>query len=255
MDEVERIFNRLKPDSVILTAAMSSLEGCEKSPKLAQKVNVIGPENVAICCKKFGARLMFISSVYVFDGEKGGRYAEEDVPRPLSVYARTKVEAEAIITSLLPDPIIIRTAVLYGWTPETERGNFATMIIRRLRSNESVNVFADQYTSPTFCGDLANAILELSEKDFSGLLNVSGPDCMTRSECGSTIAEVFNLDKTLLKSVSLDSVGFVARRPKHACLDVSKVERLLGRSMVSFSEGISTMRREEQSSCRPRSFS
>lgn len=254
-DEVERIFDKLRPDFVILAAALSSLEGCERSPELAQKVNVGGTENVAVCCKKSGARLMFISSVYVFDGEKGGRYTEEDAPRPLSVYARTKVEAEGIITSLLPDPVIVRPAVLYGWTPETQRGNFVTMIIRRLRSNEPVNVFMDQYTSPTFSGDLAQAILELSEKDFSGILNVSGPDCITRSECGSIIAEIFNLDKTLLKPVSLDGMGFVARRPMRACLDVSKAEKLLGRSMVSFREGISTMRREEQSSCRPRTFS
>jgi len=243
--EVERLLDKIRPDIVMLTAAMSNLDACERNPEIAHKVNVNGPQNVAECCKRIDARLIHISSVYVFDGEKKGRYTEGDAPNPISVYGKTKSASENAVSSILTDFLIARPAVLYGWTSANEKDNFVTTIIKNLRSKRPLKVFDDQRSSPTFSDDLAKALLDLSATDFSGTLNISGPDCLSRAECGSIVAETFGLDGSLLLPVPYASVPLPAKRPRNSCLDVSKAERLLGRRMLPFKDGVRNMRERE----------
>lgn len=247
-DEVERLFDKIRPECVILTAAMTNVDACEKKPFMANRVNAAGPELVARSCKKLGARLVHVSTDYVFDGSKSRRYTEDDMPRPISVYGSTKLAGEKAVLSTVPGSVVARPAVLYGWNPLEDKENFVVWVLKKLRTNQRATLFDDQWISPTFADDLARTLLELLEKDVSGVWHVSGPDCLDRPTCGRMIAEVFDLDKGLIYPAPSSSVPLPARRPRYSCLDVSKVEKLLNRKMVSFEDGLRTMREQERTS-------
>jgi len=245
--QVEHLFDRTRPDAVIMAAAMTNVDNCEKYPDIAFSVNAKGPEYVAECCKRTGSKLLHVSTDYVFNGNKVGRYSEDDPPDPISVYASTKLAGERAVSSILPSAIIARPAVLYGWNPVSKKDNFVTWVLKKLRNNEPAKLFKDQYTSPTFADDLARTLLDLIEKDVAGVWNVSGPDCMNRPECGMIIARIFGFDEALVVPVLSDSIPLPAKRPKNTCLDVTKVENLLRRKTVSFEEGILKMKEQEGS--------
>lgn len=247
-DEVERLFNKLQPECVILTAAMTNVDACEKQPFMANRVNASGPELVARCCKKLGARLVHVSTDYVFDGSKSRRYTEDDMPRPVSAYGSTKLAGEKAVIATIPGSVIARPAVLYGWNPIEDKDNFVVWVLKKLRAGQRATLFEDQWISPTFADDLAKTLLELLEKDVSGVWHVSGPDCLDRPTCGRMIAEAFELDKGLIYPAPSASVPLPAKRPRYSCLDVSKVEKLLNRKMVTFEDGLKQMREQERSS-------
>ena len=246
-DEVERLVEKVKPEFVILTAAMTNVDACEKEPLKANRVNATGPELVARSCRNAGARLVHVSTDYVFDGSKSRKYREDDVPRPISVYGMSKLAGERAVLSTLPQSVVARTAVLYGWSPLEDKGNFVTWVLKKLRAGEKATLFQDQWISPTFADDLANALLNLVENNASGIWHVAGPDCLDRPGCGRIIAKTFGLDEKLVLPVPSSSVSLPARRPKNSCLDVSKVEKLLNRKMVSFEDGLKIMREQEAS--------
>lgn len=244
-DEVEALFKKFTPDAVMLTAAMTNVDACEKNPTMANRVNASGPAMVARACKASGARLVHVSTDYVFDGRKTRKYTETDMPRPISVYGSSKLAGERAVLSTLPGAVVARTAVLYGWNPLEDKDNFVTWVLKKLRKGERATLFQDQFISPTFADDLAKALVELLERDVSGVWHTSGPDCFDRPTCGRMIAQAFGLDEGLVVPVPSKSVSLPARRPDYSCLDVSKVEKLLGRKMVTFEAGLSTMKAQE----------
>lgn len=244
-EEVERLFEKTRPDVVVLCAAMTNVDACEKLPLVANRVNATGPELVARSCKKSGARLVHVSTDYVFDGTKSRRYTEEDVPRPISIYGQSKLAGERAVLRTYPEAVVARPAVLYGWNPIEDKDNFVTWVLKKLRSGQKATLFEDQRISPTFVDDLARTLLELASRDVKGVWHVSGPDCLDRPACGRMIAEVFGLDKGLVVPVPSSSVSLPAKRPRCSCLDVSKLEKLLGRKTISFGEGLAAMRAQE----------
>ncbi|HEX9908580.1 MAG TPA: dTDP-4-dehydrorhamnose reductase [Thermoplasmata archaeon] len=246
-EEVDKLFGKFEPNIVILTAAMTNVDACEKNPELANRVNAAGPANVARACKKHGSRLAHVSTDYVFDGSKDRKYTEQDVPRPISVYGSTKLAGEKTVLSTLENAVVARPAVLYGWNPLEDKDNFVTWVLKKLRNGEKATLFQDQRISPTFADDLARTLLELAEKDVKGVWHVSGPDCLDRPACGRMIAKVFDLNEKLVAPVPSSSVSLPAKRPKNSCLDVSNAEKLLNRKMVSFEEGLRTMKQQEGS--------
>ena len=245
-EEVERLFEKTAPQVVVLTAAMTNVDACERQPLVANRVNATGPELVARSCKKAGAKLVHVSTDYVFDGSKNRKYTEEDVPRPISVYGQSKLAGERSVLKTLPESVVARPAVLYGWNPLEDKDNFVTWVLKKLRKNEKVPMFHDQWVSPTFADDLAATLLALAEKDAKGIWHVSGPDCLDRPTCGRMIAKAFGFEESLINPVPSSSVSLPAKRPKNTCLDVTKAEKLLNRKMVSFEQGLLAMRQQEQ---------
>ena len=245
--DVSRIFNELDPDIVILAAAMTDVDGCEKNPGLAESVNAIGPSIVSKACREFGAWLVHVSTDYVFDGNKRDLYVETDATSPISVYGSSKLHGEQAVLAELPTASVARTAVLYGWNPIKSKSNFATWVLKKLRNGEKVTLFNDQWISPTFADDLAGALIGIASKSASGIWHVTGPDCLDRPACGRMIAEVFELDESLIIPVPSSSVPLPAKRPAYSCLDSSRVEKLLNREMMTFEEGLREMRRQELS--------
>ena len=244
-EEVERLFDKSRPDIAILCAAMTNVDACETKPLMANRVNATGPELVARSCKKLEVKLIHISTDYVFDGAKMRRYTEEDIPRPLSVYGSSKLAGERAVLSTLPNAVVARPAVLYGWNPLEDKDNFVTWVIKKMRKGEKTTLFEDQWISPTFADDLAKTLLELAERDLKGIWHVSGPDCLDRPTCGRMIAKAFGLDEGLVVPAPSSSVSLPAKRPKYSCLEVTKVEKLLGRKTMSFEDGLRSMKIQE----------
>ena len=246
-EDIDKLFDKIQPDKVILTAAMTNVDACEKNPTLANRINAAAPGLVARACKKASASLVHISTDYVFDGMKTRKYVETDVQRPISVYGASKLAGERSVLSTLPEATVVRPAVLYGWNPIPEKMNFVTWVLKKLRNKELVKLFEDQIVSPTLADDLASILLDLAEKRSSGVWHASGPDCLDRPSCGRMIAEVFGLDEGLVAPVPSSSVSLPARRPKYSCLDITKIEKYLGRKTVSFKDGLLVMRQQEKS--------
>ena len=246
-DDVDRLFEKTKPDIVILTAAMTNVDACEKNPTMANRTNAAAPGLIARACKTSSARLVHVSTDYVFDGMKSRRYLETDTPRPISVYGASKLAGERAVQSALPEAAVIRPAVLYGWNPIPEKMNFVTWVLKKLRNAEPVKLFEDQIVSPTLADDLANVLLAIAEKQVSGVWHASGPDCLDRPSCGRMIAQAFDLDESLVAPTPSSSVSLPARRPKYSCLDITKTEKLLGRKTLSFQDGLVTMKEQEKS--------
>jgi len=244
---VSKIFKELRPDVVIVAAAMTDVDGCEKNPEIAENINAKGPGIVARTCREHGVRLVHISTDYVFDGNKMDRYVETDATNPVSVYGKSKLRGELAVLSELPTAFIARTAVLYGWNPIRSKANFVTWVLKKLRNGEKATLFEDQWISPTFADDLASALIGISGKNESGIWHLVGPDCLDRPKCGRMIAEVFELDERLIIPVPSSSVPLPAKRPAYSCLDSSRVEKLLNREMMPFDGGLREMRRQELS--------
>ena len=246
-EDIDKLFDKVRPDTVILTAAMTNVDACEKNPTLANRINAAAPGLVARACKKASTSLVHVSTDYVFDGMKSRKYVETDVQRPISVYGTSKLAGERSVLTTLSEAAVVRPAVLYGWNPIPEKMNFVTWVLKKLRNNEPVKLFEDQIVSPTLADDLAGILLDLAEKRASGVWHASGPDCLDRPSCGRMIAEVFGLDEDLIAPVPSSSVSLPARRPKYSCLDVTKTEKFLGRKTVSFKDGLNVMRQQEKS--------
>ncbi len=146
-----------QPDLVIHCAAMTDVDGCERDSQRAWQVNALGTQHVAATAVETGARLVYISTNYVFDGEAEAPYHEFARPNPISIYGETKLAGEEIVRALCPRHYIVRTAMLYD---ETGR-NFVNTMLRLARERPALQVVADQFGNPTYAADLAEAIWRL----------------------------------------------------------------------------------------------
>ncbi|MDD1767211.1 MAG: dTDP-4-dehydrorhamnose reductase [Methanomassiliicoccales archaeon] len=244
-DEARQVLRGFGPEAVILASALTNVDFCERNPSKAWAVNAEGTLNIAQACDLVGARLLYLSTDYVFNGEKGSPYLEFESPDPLSIYARTKLEGERLTMDASTKNVVCRVSVLYGWNRLSQKQNFVTWVIDSLRKGKEVQLFRDQTVSPTYVPHCADVLLGLLESNARGIFHTSGPDCASRYDIGMKIAEVFQLDASLIKSAMTDESKLVARRPACSCLDVGKAEGELNMKMLSVEEGLRDMRSTE----------
>jgi dTDP-4-dehydrorhamnose reductase len=230
------------PSVVVHTAAETDVDRCETERDLARRINVEGTANIADACVEVGAKLILVSTDYVFDGNKGN-YAETDEPNPISFYGITKHEAEQIAASTSPNSLIIRTSVLYGWHPV--KLNFVTWILKGLRDRQTLRVVYDHINSPTFADNLARAIHKAIERNSQGMLHIAGSERISRFDFARRVARRFDLDESLLIPVQMKDLSWVARRPRDSSLDVGKAEKELGIELLGVDEGLEEMMRNK----------
>jgi dTDP-4-dehydrorhamnose reductase len=172
---VERAFEEVQPEVVVNCAAFHNVDVCEREPEQSWRVNVEAVRGIA----QRGVRLVHLSTNYVFDGRREEPYAEDDLPRPRSVYALTKLAGEhAALGYGHPGNVVVRGAGLYGVHGSASKGgNFVQRMLGRAREQGELKMVADQRLQPTFTADLAAAIVEAVERDTSGVLHLtnSGP--------------------------------------------------------------------------------
>jgi len=176
----------LQPELVIHTAAMTDVDGCERDPERAFRINVLGTHNIALACGRCGAAMVHISTNDVFDGRLGRPYYEWDTPTPRSTYARSKAAAEFYVRSLLHRFYIVRTAWLYA----RQGRNFVTKIIAAADERGALRVVTDEVSSPTYAPDLAAAIARLIRTGHYGIFHFTNSGFCSRYEWACAILEM-----------------------------------------------------------------
>ena len=233
---VVALIQKLNPDYIIHTAALTNVDACETNKEDAFKINVRGTKNIAEASKEINAKLVYISTDYVFDGEKG-MYKEDDPTNPIDYYGETKLEGEKVVKDLR-DYIIVRPSVLYGWNPV--KLNFVTWAIQELKKGNEMKIVKDQFNTPTLADNLAELILELIKRDKDGIFHISGSERISRFDFVLKIAEIFDLNKDLIKPITSDQLNWIAKRPMDSSLDTSKISRI--KKPLNVEESLKRMR-------------
>jgi dTDP-4-dehydrorhamnose reductase len=242
LNEALSIFNKLEPNIVIHTASETNVDKCETEKEHAWKTNVEGTRNITEACKNVGAKLIYISTDYVFDGEKG-LYNEEDKPNPVNYYGLTKLEGERQVIEHSENYAVLRTSVLYGWHPWKQ--NFVTWVINQLKQEKEINVVDDHYNTPTLADNLAEIAIEVAEKDRRGLYHASGRERISRYEFAKQIARTFNLNAEIVKPAKMSQLtAWIAKRPRDSSLNTSKIQKQLKTKPLDITEGLNKMKEE-----------
>ncbi len=227
------LIRQIAPGVLINLAAATDVDGCEDRRDLAEKVNVRGPEVLARLCAEKGVRLVHMSTDYVFRGDKGTPYTEEDVPDPVSFYGVTKLAGERKIMESHPSPLIIRTEWLYG----KGGASFVTKIVAAARSCGSVQVVDDQTGCPTFARDLAAPVAALVRKGLSGIYHVANSGSATWFAFAKEIFALLGLGADLTPTTS-ERLARKARRPSYSVLDCTRLTRDTGIVMRPWQEAL-----------------
>jgi len=232
---VEALIKSYQPDVIFLPAFRSSVDYCEQNPEETYQINVVGSLNVAHIAQDVGAKLVFYSSDYVFDGEDGP-YSETDKPNPICVYGKQKLEIEQKIAQLLDDYLIVRVTVVYGH--EAQGKNFVTRLVNTLKNGQTLNVPQDQVGSPTLVNDIAEASCRLVEVGAKGIFHVAGTDVMDRYQFAVKAAEVFELPTENIIPVLTPDLGQPAKRPLKAGMLCDKLVKTLNWNLRGINKGL-----------------
>jgi|SRR5580658_95776 dTDP-4-dehydrorhamnose reductase len=230
---VRQVVEQARPDWVVLAAAYTDVDGCESNQDLAFAVNRDGPVNVATAAKEVGARLLFLSSDYVFDGKKSTPYEVDDARNPRGVYGRTKAEAEIRLLELMPDCCIARTSWLFGIDGKC----FPDTILKLAANRPALDVVNDQRGCPTYTVDLARAIVQLCRKNAQGIVHVTDEGDCTWFEFATEIVSGAGL-ATIVRPVSSQQMARPAPRPAYSVLSATTL-RALGIEMPSWRDALS----------------
>jgi dTDP-4-dehydrorhamnose reductase len=238
---VERLIVSSRADWIFCPAGLSHVDYCEDHADEALAINRDGVRAAARAAEATGAGFVFYSSDYVFDGV-GGPFSENDAPRPLCVYGRSKWEGEQAVMATCRRAIVIRTSVVYG--PERQEKNFVYQLIRACRSGQSFRPAVDQRASPSYNPDVAAASVELAEGELLGLWHVAGSETLDRYAFALLVCREFALDGSKLTPVKTAELKQKAARPLDGGLDVRKVQAALRTPLRGPAEGLAAMHRE-----------
>jgi dTDP-4-dehydrorhamnose reductase len=241
-EQVEVAFKTIKPDIVVHAATLTDVDKCEANKELAWKVNVEGTKNIVEAAKTAGSFLIYISTDYVFNGEKG-LYKEADKPDPINYYGLTKLKAEEIVQTQ-KEYFIARPSVIYGSTPATGKVNFALWLIETLRKGERVKIVTDQWNTPTLNTNLAEMTLDVIERRLTGIYHMCGATRVSRLEFAEQIADAFGLDKGLIDKVSSSQFTWPAKRPMDSSLDTSKAQKMLRKKPLEMAAALNRLKLE-----------
>lgn len=225
-----------RAEAVLHAGAATDVDACERDPDLAWRVNVGGTEQVARACRALGARLVALSTDYVFDGA-AGPYGEDDVPNPRGAYARTKRCGEEAALLLAPDCAVARVAVVYSGRAGAKR-TFATQVVEKLSRGEPVHAFSDQLVSTTLAASAAAMCLELLlETGYRGVLHASDATVLDRVDFARRVARRFGLSGEIVPVRTADA-KLLAPRPLRAGLKVDRAAALLRNKPLGIDEAL-----------------
>jgi len=243
---LRELAREIVPKFIVNAAAFTDVDGSETQRELCWKVNVAGVENLVYAAQKVHARLIHVSTDYVFDGT-AGPYRETDRLNPLGFYARSKLAGENVLLNSAADFAIARTMVLYGNGFEI-RPNFVTWLIKQLREGKSVRIVDDQFGNPTLASELAQALRVLAESGRNGIYHLSGSEVIDRYHFAVKIAEVFNLDSNLIQAIKTSDLKQAAPRPLRSGFDITKAVREINVKMSNVMDGLKKFKTEIASS-------
>lgn len=233
LEQVKNKINDLKPDVIINCAAATNVDGCESNEDFAFKVNSIGPRNLAIASEEVGAKLVQVSTDYVFSGVGNKPLTEYDLTAPYSVYGKTKLLGENYVRELSSKYFIVRTAWLYGYVGH----NFVYTMKRLGKEKECITVVNDQRGNPTHANDLAYHILKLIQTEEYGIYHCTGKGECTWYDFAKMIIELSG-EKCEVKPCTSEEYKTPAKRPEYSSLDNMMLRCTVGDDMRDWKDAI-----------------
>jgi dTDP-4-dehydrorhamnose reductase len=233
-DESIAKIQKLRPEIVIHIAAYTDVDGCERDQEKAFAVNAEGTKHVVLAASECHSKIVYLSTDYVFDGEKEEPYLESDPPHPLNVYGHSKLKGERYVQEGVKDSLIIRTQWLYGPFGR----NFVDSILRQATEKSALSIVNDQVGSPTYTLDLARAISELIQFEAQGIFHVTNSDCCTWYAFGQAILKLSGVNRVKVLPISSRELGRPAARPSYSVLSCQKLKKETGLTMRSWSEAL-----------------
>jgi dTDP-4-dehydrorhamnose reductase len=236
-EQVQAAVHIIKPSIIIHAAAITNCRVCWEEQDEAWHVNVNGTEFLASVAEDVGARMLYLSTDLVFDGEDE-YYTEENEPNPVCFYGKTKYAAEKIVSKICSNYTICRCALVYGWDWNRARP-FTKTIIQKLSSGEEISLFTDEFRSLIYDYNLCEIILNIaSQQSVQGIYHLGGEWKISRYDLGLKICEIFKFNKGLLIPISIDRLSTGEKRPSDCSLLVGKAKNIINNKMMSVDEGL-----------------
>lgn len=233
---VSRQVEEFSPNCVLHCAAYTDVDGAERDPARAMDVNAAGSELVAAATRRVGARMVYVSTDYVFDGEHDSPYSEMEDTNPISSYGRSKLEGEKRVAQACPEAyLIVRTAWTFG-----AGGGFVDWARDRLVAGEELALITDQRGSPTSALDLARAMLLLVENEHRGLFHFANRGTASWFEVGKVVAETLAVDSPRLRPIKSSELGRPAPRPRCSALSPRRFEQVSGRRVADWRQAVNS---------------
>jgi dTDP-4-dehydrorhamnose reductase len=246
LESTAKLLRRLeeyRPDWVVHTAGITSVDQCEREPALAREANAVLARNVAEVATRLGLRLIHISTDHLFSGARS-MYNEDDIPEPLNEYARTKLQAEQWVLQAHPEALVIRTN-FFGWGHAARR-SFSDWIYYSLRAGEALTLFDDVFITPILADRLALAAHRLLEVGASGVFNIVGDERLSKYEFAARLARSFQLPEALVRHGNIRNARLLAKRPLDMSLSNAKARQCLGASLGDAAEFLLELRQQDQ---------
>ena len=231
------------PDVVIHTAALTNVDLCETNTNLADTVNVGGIKNIVEGCKNINSKLIYISTSFVFDGKKS-KYTEDDKTSPSTYYGITKSQGENLVKNSGLKYLILRTDQPYCWVEKWQHSNSVLRVLQTLKTGRTMKEVVDWYNTPTYVPDFVYATKQLIDEGQQGIFHLVGSDFINRYDWAIKTAEIFGLNKNLLKKTKSDSLNLPAKRV-NVNLSNDKLYRKTGIRMKDVKEGLLDMRKKK----------
>ncbi|MEO6963935.1 MAG: SDR family oxidoreductase [Puia sp.] len=239
--ELKDLILREKPDTIVHSAAMTQVDDCEKNKTKCREVNVTATENLLDAAGSCAGHFIFLSTDFVFDGDKGN-YREEDPVNPVNWYGQTKVEAEHLVKQYPYPWSVARTCLLYGISKNSSRTNIIVWIKSALEKGEQIRVVNDQVRTPTDVKDFARGIEKILNQGAVGFFHLSGNEVMTPYQMALATADFFSLDKSKIEEVNSDNFSQIGKRPLKTGFDIRKAQQVLGFSPSSLRTGLGALK-------------
>lgn len=232
---VKNAVENFRPDVIINAAAHTAVDRAETEIELSEAINVKGPQYLAEAAKNVGAAILHISTDYVFDGQREGKYKETDATDPQGVYGKTKLEGEEAVAKASDKFIVLRTAWVFG-----EHGNnFVKTMLRLAKTRNTLGVVADQIGGPTYAGDIAASLIQIAEKIIAGedvqygIYHFTGEPYISWCDFAKAIFDEAVSQNVLEKSPLVNAITTAdyptpAKRPANSCLDLTKIQQVFG---------------------------
>lgn len=247
-NQVKLYLSELLPDVIINTAAVTNVDLCETQQELCWNVNVVAVENMLSCLSElknkntnYNPHFIHLSTDFVFDGENGP-YQEEDIPNPLSYYAKSKYESEKLVIKSELHWSIVRTIIVFGTAEEMSRTNIVLWAKSMLEKGEEITIVDDQFRMPTLAEDLAKGCILIMDKNANGIFHISGKDFMSIFEMVNRIALFYHLDTSKIKAIKSNTLNQAAKRPPKTGFILIKAINELGYHPHSFEEALEILK-------------
>jgi dTDP-4-dehydrorhamnose reductase len=242
-DQVSSVIAQTQPDVVIHTAAMTNVDQCETDREGCWGVNVDAVKHVIEACQKNNARLIHLSTDFIFDGSHGP-LDENEPAKPVNYYGESKLAAEELVKKSSTPWAILRTVLVYGITRDMSRSNIVLWVKSSLEQGKKINVVNDQFRTPTLAEDLAVGCYLAATKNAEGIYNISGKDFLSPYEIAIHTARFFELDETLINKADSTTFKQPAKRPLITGFNIEKARKELGYEPHSFIQGIGVIAKQ-----------